>query len=89
MATKKNAAPTVKFGGVDALKRPGDKRRNIPTAEYQSLMVDEAKRPVRRRVTHASRRTPTTCAPRRNSATATSTRNWCGAARTRRTGATA
>ena len=43
MATRKTAAP---FIGVDALKHAGDKRRNIPTAEYQSLMADEARKPV-------------------------------------------
>ena len=43
MATRKTAAP---FIGVDALKHAGDKRRNIPTAEYQSLMADEARQPV-------------------------------------------
>jgi adenine-specific DNA-methyltransferase len=46
MATKKTAAPTAKFVGVDALKHADDKRRNIPTAEYQSLMADEARQPV-------------------------------------------
>ncbi len=43
MATRKPAAP---FTGVDVLKHPDAKRRNIPTAEYQSLMADEARRPV-------------------------------------------
>jgi adenine-specific DNA-methyltransferase len=43
MATKKSASTIV---GVDALKHADDKRRNIPTAEYQSLMADEAKQPV-------------------------------------------
>ena len=43
MATKKTAAP---FIGVDVLKHANDKRRNIPTAEYQSLMADEARKPV-------------------------------------------
>ncbi len=43
MATSKTAAP---FVGVDALKHPGDRRRNIPTAEYQSLMADEAREPL-------------------------------------------
>ena len=43
MVTKKTAAP---FVGVDALKHSDDKRRNIPTAEYQSLMADEARKPV-------------------------------------------
>lgn len=43
MATKKTAAP---FVGVDALKHSDDKRRNIPNAEYQSLMADEARKPV-------------------------------------------
>jgi len=44
MATRKTAAP---FVGVDVLKHADDKRRNIPTAEYQSLMADEAKKPVK------------------------------------------
>jgi hypothetical protein len=43
MATKKSGTT---FVGVDALKHPSDKRKNIPTAEYQSLMADEARRPV-------------------------------------------
>lgn len=43
MATKKPASP---FVGVDVLKHSDDKRRNIPTAEYQSLLADEAKKPV-------------------------------------------
>ena len=43
MATQKSAGT---FVGVDALKHSDDKRRNIPTAEYQSLMADEARTPV-------------------------------------------
>lgn len=43
MATKK---PGTAFVGVDALKHADDKRKNIPTAEYQSLMADEARKPV-------------------------------------------
>ncbi len=43
MATR-NSGP--RFVGVDALKHADDKRRNIPTAEYQSLIADEAKKPV-------------------------------------------
>ena len=43
MATSKTSAP---FVGVDALRHADDKRRNIPTAEYQSLMADEARKPV-------------------------------------------
>jgi adenine-specific DNA-methyltransferase len=43
MATKKSGTT---FVGVDALKHPDDKRKNIPTAEYQSLMADEARKPV-------------------------------------------
>ena len=31
---------------MDALKHSDDKRRNIPTAEYQSLLADEARKPV-------------------------------------------
>ena len=31
---------------MDALKHSDDKRKNIPTAEYQSLMADEARKPV-------------------------------------------
>lgn len=46
MATKKTAAQPTRFAGVDALKHADDKRRNIPTAEYQSLMADEARKPV-------------------------------------------
>ena len=42
--------PTKKSGttfvGVDTLKHSDDKRKNIPTAEYQSLMADEARKPV-------------------------------------------
>ena len=43
MATKKSA---TNFVGVDAIKHADDKRKNIPTAEYQSLMADEARKPV-------------------------------------------
>ena len=43
MATKKSGST---FVGVDALKHSDDKRKNIPTAEYQSLMADEARKPV-------------------------------------------
>ena len=43
MATKKTGST---FVGVDALKHSDDKRKNIPTAEYQSLMADEARKPV-------------------------------------------
>ncbi|MDO9095416.1 MAG: site-specific DNA-methyltransferase [Rubrivivax sp.] len=43
MATKKSGTP---FVGVDVLKHSDDKRKNIPTAEYQSLMADEARKPV-------------------------------------------
>ena len=43
MATRKSGST---FVGVDALKHSDDKRKNIPTAEYQSLMADEAKKPV-------------------------------------------
>ncbi len=43
MAAKKNTGP---FIGVDALKHSDAKRRNIPTVEYQSLMADEARKPV-------------------------------------------
>ena len=43
MATKKSGTA---FVGVDALKHSDDKRKNIPTAEYQSLMADEARKPV-------------------------------------------
>ena len=32
---------------VEALRHTDDKRRNIPTAEYQSLLADEARKPVR------------------------------------------
>ena len=43
MATKKTGTT---FVVVDALKHSDDKRKNIPTAEYQSLMADEARKPV-------------------------------------------
>ena len=43
MASKKTGTT---FVGVDALKHSDDKRKNIPTAEYQSLMADEARKPV-------------------------------------------
>ncbi|MCP5232754.1 MAG: site-specific DNA-methyltransferase [Zoogloeaceae bacterium] len=43
MATKKSGTT---FVGVDAIKHADDKRKNIPTAEYQSLMADEARKPV-------------------------------------------
>ncbi|MCC7101440.1 MAG: hypothetical protein IT500_17810 [Rubrivivax sp.] len=46
MATKKTAAGSARFIGVDAPEHADDKRRNIPTAEYQSLIADEAKQPV-------------------------------------------
>ena len=43
MATRQTAAP---FVDVYALKHADDMRRNIPTAEYQSLLAGEAKAPV-------------------------------------------
>ena len=43
MATKKSGST---FVGVEALKHNDDKRKNIPTAEYQSLMADEVRKPV-------------------------------------------
>lgn len=43
MATKKSGTT---FVGVEALKHSDDKRKNIPTAEYQSLMAEEARKPV-------------------------------------------
>ncbi|MBK7261612.1 MAG: site-specific DNA-methyltransferase [Rubrivivax sp.] len=43
MATKKSGTA---FVGVDALKHSDDKRKNIPTAEYQSQMAEEARKPV-------------------------------------------
>ena len=46
MATKKSQKTGSTFVGVDALKHADDKRKNIPTAEYQSLMADEARKPV-------------------------------------------
>ncbi len=46
MATKKSKTIGSTFVGVDALKHADDKRKNIPTAEYQSLMADEARKPV-------------------------------------------
>ncbi|MCW5642998.1 MAG: site-specific DNA-methyltransferase [Rhodoferax sp.] len=46
MATKKSKTAGTTFVGVDALKHADDKRKNIPTAEYQSLMADEARKPV-------------------------------------------
>lgn len=47
MASRKpTVPPPAKFIAVDALKHADDKRRNIPTAEYQSLMADEASKPV-------------------------------------------
>ena len=46
MATKKSKTTGSTFVGVDALKHADDKRKNIPTAEYQSLMADEARKPV-------------------------------------------
>ncbi|MBS0304452.1 MAG: site-specific DNA-methyltransferase [Proteobacteria bacterium] len=46
MATKKSKSAGSTFVGVDALKHADDKRKNIPTAEYQSLMADEARKPV-------------------------------------------
>ncbi|MBL0296113.1 MAG: hypothetical protein IPQ21_02675 [Betaproteobacteria bacterium] len=46
MANRKTTAPPPKFIAVDALRHADDKRRNIPTAEYQSLMADEARKPV-------------------------------------------
>src|SRR6266480_4546504 len=38
--------PSMKFVGVEILKHE-DKRKNIPTAEYQSLLHEEEKNPVR------------------------------------------
>ena len=43
---KNNRNGGKKFVGVEALKH-GDKRKNIPTAEYQSLLHDDEKSPIR------------------------------------------
>ena len=59
---------------VETLTHDEAKRKNIPTAEYQSVLKQEEQEPDRAWPTSA--------------ATATSTRNWSGAARTSRTGAT-
>jgi adenine-specific DNA-methyltransferase len=48
-------------------------RKNIPTAEYQSVMRTDEQSPSGSRM---------------NGATTISTRNWCGAAKMSRTGAT-
>jgi adenine-specific DNA-methyltransferase len=58
---------------VETIKHKEASRKNIPTAEYQSVMHAEQQSPIR--VAYERR-------------TATSTRNWSGAARTSRTGAT-
>ena len=38
MATRRTAPASTPFIGVDALEHADDKRRNLPTAEYQSLI---------------------------------------------------
>ena len=42
---RNNKGTAKKFVGVEALKH-GDKRRNIPTAEYQPLLHEEEKSPI-------------------------------------------
>ena len=66
----RNSSPTKT---VETLKHDEAKRKNIPTAEYQSVMQKEEQKPDDDDVSRA---------------TATSIRNWSGAARTSRTGAT-
>ena len=46
MATKKNTSLKRPIS-VETLKHPDDKRRNIPTAEYQSVMAMDEQKPVR------------------------------------------
>ena len=41
----RNKTTKKKFVGVETLKHD-DKRKNIPTAEYQSLLHDEEKSPI-------------------------------------------
>ena len=67
----KKAKPTAKT--VETLTHDEAKRKNIPTAEYQSVLQKERAEPDARRATSA--------------ATATSTRSSSGAARMSRTGA--
>ena len=66
MAKKQPTAKTV-----ETLKHDEATRKNIPTAEYQSVLQKNEQSPVRVPM---------------SAATATSTRNWSGAARTSRTG---
>jgi adenine-specific DNA-methyltransferase len=40
-------AKTVKLKSVESIKHDEAKRKNIPTAEYQSVMKDEEKNPIR------------------------------------------
>ena len=70
MATKTPKSEKKKT--VETLTHEEASRKNIPTAEFQSVMRKEEQSPDPRRIT--------------NAATATWTRNWSGAARTSRTG---
>ncbi len=39
MATRRTAAASTPFIGVDALEHADDKRRNLPTAEYEAVLL--------------------------------------------------
>lgn len=72
MAGKTTKKPVAKKN-VEALTHKEAARRNIPTAEYQSVMEKELQSPIR------------VAYQRRNE---TWTHRWCGAARMSRTGQT-
>ena len=61
---------------IDAYTHPADTRLNIPTAEVESVMGADKKRPITLEYERGVRNTPTW------------TRNWSGEARTNRTRAT-
>ena len=77
MAKKNSTGKTV-----ETLKHDEATRKNIPTAEYQSVMQKNEQDPMRVPTSVAQLGSTT----RSSAATATSTRNSSGAARTSRTG---
>ena len=79
MAKKNSTGKTV-----EALKHDEATRKNIPTAEYQSVMQKNEQDPVR----VAYERGAAGLDEKSSAATATSTRSSSGAARTSRTGPT-
>jgi hypothetical protein len=95
MATRKTSTPGTKAPlQVETLKHADDKRKNIPTAEFQSVVQREHQKPVQIRYPRAgseadqARVPPARWQPNATPATATWTHNSSGAVKTRPTGAT-